>query len=132
MSVRSHIKTTQPNFTKFSVCDRLQLWLGPPLTTVVYVMYVQFCGRHQLRLYNKVNRVSFCLLPARLLKSCARILITFHSPRYCMWHWQYLLEYRAGACSHKSPTYSPGGVTHGSKLCTRSVNDDDMQGAVIG
>jgi len=31
--------------------------------------------------------------------------------QYGMCHWNYLYEYRAGASSHKFPTYSPGRAT---------------------
>ena len=45
LSVRSHISnTTDPNFTKFSIRVKRAPLLGPPLTTVQYVMYFRFYG----------------------------------------------------------------------------------------
>jgi len=58
---------------------------------------------------------------------------------YGVWRWQYLHECRAGACSHKFPTYLQGGATlFGfivayivSNLRTADVSDDDVRGAAI-
>jgi len=45
MSVRSNNSKTCPNFNKYSVASYyVWPWLGPPGTTMQYVMYFRFCG----------------------------------------------------------------------------------------
>ena len=59
---------------------------------------------------------------------------------YGVWHWQYLHERRAGANSHKFPTYSSGGATlfdsvvvhSGSKLRTEGVTSYRALSLVAG
>ena len=40
----AYLKNLMSEFNEFFCTCYLQLWLGPPLTTVQYVMYFRFCG----------------------------------------------------------------------------------------
>ena len=107
MSVKPYVQTSRYFYTFY-----LEPWLGPPLSTVAYVMYLSFV---------------------------ADVMCSHNGP--CgMWHWLYLHERYYGASSQKFPVYFPRGTTlfdfvivpSGSNLCTGSVSNDNMGDTAIG